>query len=608
MNPPVLFNIHSLERELHEHWAAQLPPEASVLVRCALKDSHLMVLAEHPISLKPDLAETFQALKEITLALAPKSIAELRIYLRFIGQKQPYAHHTFRNPQPLGVGALPPELAWLSLPQEEHVEEADNWSSAPAESIPVLPGAGNTSNSKWGWHWPVGGDGGSSLLANHWHSLTADWAQKKPKFSWNPRLAVYILPAFVMAALVMWVLKSPCTIGKCDPIASATRLNASATRTIGSAQYPQQLLSAKQELDTAVKELKTVPFWSKYASDASSMRRSYEKEAEYVSLVLQAMDLGWQAAANGKNPPLAIAGWEEIQSTWTKATTILRTIPAEATIYPFAQQKLQQYRGNLMGINRRLDMEAAATKHMEEAKSLARVAAARAGATGSISGWEEVQLQWQQALNLLALVPSQSIAAREALQLRQDYRTQLTAATERKIQEELAADHFQEAVSWAQEAEAAAMQNQWKKAQDAWREAINYAKKVPASTFYYPKAQSDIKTYTKSLTQAQAELKIALKLQAAGNSLKKVCSGSPKVCAYTLSKDAISVWLTPEYVRKVRSTAIVASTNGNYKALVGVESHVQILRQALETISNNAGIPLVLYDHYGAPIGRHSPS
>ncbi|WP_199247525.1 hypothetical protein [[Phormidium] sp. ETS-05] len=600
MNPPVLFNIQSLEQQLHDHWVAHLPPEASVLVRCALKDSHLMVLAEHPINLKPDLGETFQALKEITLALAPKSIAELRIYLRLIGQKQPYAHHTFRNPQPLGVGALPPELAGMSRPEEEPEDEADR----PSDLIELnrIPDPENTSNSKWGWHWLVGANGGLSLLGNHLHSL------KQPKFSWNPRLAAYILPAFVVSALVMWVLKSPCTGGSCEPVATANRLNASATRTIGSAQYPQHLLSAKQELDTAVQELKTVPFWSKYAADASSMRRSYEKEAEYLSLVLQAMDMGWQAAENGKNPPLEIAGWEEIQSTWTKATAILRAIPSEAAIYPFAQQKLQEYRGNLMGINRRLDMEAAAAKHMQDAQSLARVAAARAGATGSVSGWEEVQLQWQQALNMLALIPAQSIVAREAIQLRQDYRTQLTAATERKIQEELAADSFQEAVSWAQEAEAAALQQQWKRAQDAWREAINYAKKVPTSTFYYPKAQSDIKTYSKSLAEAQAELKIALKLQAAENSLKKICSGSPKVCAYTLSKDAINVWLTPDYVRKVRRTAIVASSNGNQKALSEVDNHVQILRQALETISNNAGIPLVLYDPFGAPIGRHSPS
>lgn len=607
MNPPVLFNIHSLEQQLHDHWAAHLPPEASVLVRCALKDSNLMVLAEHPTSLKPDLAETFQALKEIALAVAPKSIAELRIYLRFMGQKQPYAHHTFRNPQPLGVGAWPPELAWLSLPEEEPEDVADQ-PSDPIELNP-LPDTENTSKSKWGWHWLVGAKGSSPPTENHLHSLTGSLAHPIPKFSWNPReSAVYILPAFLVTALIMWVWRSPCTIGKCEPIGTANRLNASATRTIGSAQYPQQLLSAKQELDTAVKELKTVPFWSKYASDARSIRHSYEKEAEYVSLVLEAMDLGWQAAENGQNPPLEIAGWEEIQSTWTKATAILRAIPAEAAIYPFAQQKLQQYRGNLMGINRRLDMEAAAAKQMEDAKSLARVAAARAGATGSVSGWEEVQLKWQQALNLLALIPAQSIIAREAQQLRQDYRTQLTAATERKIQEELAADNFKEAVSWAQEAEAAAFQNQWKRAQDAWREAINHAKQVPATTFYYPKAQSDIKTYTKSLAEAQAELKIALKLQAAGNSLKKTCSGSPKVCAYTLSKDAISVWLTPDYVRKVRRTAIIASSNGNYKALSEVDSHVQILRQALETISNNAGVPLVLYDPYGAPIGRHSPS
>jgi hypothetical protein len=94
-------------------------------------------------------------------------------------------------------------------------------------------------------------------------------------------------------------------------------------------------------------------------------------------------------------------------------------------------------------------------------------------------------------------------------------------------------------------------------------------------------------------------------VQKTKNDLQELCNGDPVVCEYTVTEDVINVWLTAAYVRKVKRTALLADRKGDQKALVGINQHLDTLKVALQSIRDNAQIPLMLYDSYGALIGRH---
>jgi hypothetical protein len=74
-----------------------------------------------------------------------------------------------------------------------------------------------------------------------------------------------------------------------------------------------------------------------------------------------------------------------------------------------------------------------------------------------------------------------------------------------------------------------------------------------------------------------------------------------------VNKDLITVRITPAYQEKIETTATQGDQTGNEKPRSEAEKHVQTLKIALETISDNAQIPLEVYKPDGQKIGVHIP-
>lgn len=89
--------------------------------------------------------------------------------------------------------------------------------------------------------------------------------------------------------------------------------------------------------------------------------------------------------------------------------------------------------------------------------------------------------------------------------------------------------------------------------------------------------------------------------------LGKLCSGNPKVCNYSVTESLITVRLTSEYVNQIQSTAKNADQAGDSKKRSEAEKHVQVLKVALETISQNAKISLEVYGANNEKIATHVP-
>jgi len=107
------------------------------------------------------------------------------------------------------------------------------------------------------------------------------------------------------------------------------------------------------------------------------------------------------------------------------------------------------------------------------------------------------------------------------------------------------------------------------------------------------------------LQKVEAKLIVEKILLKAGTDLDKICNAAPKVCEFTVNDQLIVVQMTPGYVQRLQQTFIKAG-NKDVKTRQAVEKHLQTLQTALETISNNSGVPLKLYDAEGKIIGTHS--
>ncbi|NER33475.1 MAG: hypothetical protein F6J93_05305 [Oscillatoria sp. SIO1A7] len=627
--------IAFLGQQLQQHLASQLPENIPILVRCGLKDGHLMVLAEHISSVRPDLDNTFRTLQQAVLNFAPELSGELRLYLRVAGEKHPYAYRAFKMPRPLGAMAIPSLKLPIFIentignqiePREQEGSSFDvksmktgattgtNSATSPVAEKPQEP-------NKESLNAELPSEAGSPRRSQEGEEDAAPAAKKSSPTGRKIRkikrkrnnssiwpIAYGVVPTLVGAAAFTWTLTRPCVIGQCPELAKAQDLEEAARENLASAKYLQNLTNSKEQLDRASEILKGIPPWSRVALRAEGKRQGYQTEADRVGRAIRAMEIGGEAAEKGKNPPHQIMVWQKAQSQWIEAIAILQKIPANAKVYPFVQQKIEEYQRNLEIINRRIEAEQAATKGLEKAKSVAKAAQTRQSVAIGTSGWQDVSKLWEEATNILSQIPQGTTTYLEARGLLKEYGDRLEATRERQTQEQISAEAYQEARIWAEKAGKLDRNRQWAQAKNYWREALNYSQSVVADTFYYNKAREDIETYVAAIKYDEEQIKNASLLKNTRKEIKKICAGTPVVCEYTIAEDAISVWLSSAYVRQIRRTAIVADRSGDRKTLANVDRHIQKLRSRLEKISNNSGIPLLLYDPYGAPIGRHSPS
>ena len=69
-----------------------------------------------------------------------------------------------------------------------------------------------------------------------------------------------------------------------------------------------------------------------------------------------------------------------------------------------------------------------------------------------------------------------------------------------------------------------------------------------------------------------------------------------------MGSQGITVRISPDYEQSLQDSLIEASTQRDTSIIDGVNNHLQTLQQALEAISDNADVPLTVYDAQGTVI------
>ncbi|MGK7874083.1 MAG: hypothetical protein AB4426_12445 [Xenococcaceae cyanobacterium] len=568
-------NLKDLEQLLQKRLQSEPLQTVPLQIRCFFIEQNLIILVHHPKPVILYLQQVFLLLRQTLDDEQISGNYQVLMYLIVHGQEQP---------------ALP--TLTINSQGRDIAEEINAAAAAFGGKIPELE-ADLSLDEKFGFE------------VNEFPDRRE---KRKTPNSWWPVIAAGTGISLGMFFSSFYALTRPCVIRECQAIPQAQHLAQKSAKILEQPQSAREILAAQQQLIESMEILQSIPTWSSYRPEAENLLKAYGERLESLEEMIGILQIGGKAASIAQNPPFPVSKWSEIRKLWREAIARLEQLPADSELYSFAQTKIQEYQRNLATIDWRLKAERKATTSLKAAKQAAKIAKMRQNAALSLSNWQLVHATWQTTLKRLKEIPQGTTASEEAQRLLESYMPKLVAAKTRKNQEELAANIYNQATRQAQLAKNSESINQWSAAVSHWRNALIYIEQMPKNSFQYTQALPLIISYTKALEKAQAQLKVAVKLQQVRSDLEKTCSGGTKICDYTINDNAIKVHLTPVYMQQVRHTALYAKAEGNLQTQMQLLDHISTLEQSLQAISNNTGIPMEVYNSDGVVIITYEPS
>ncbi|MCX7594422.1 MAG: hypothetical protein N2235_11780 [Fischerella sp.] len=552
---------------LQEQLRAEIPSGEFFQVKCAVKNDQLMILTQHPQGVAADTENIFTLLENTLQSLLNHHGQRVEIFLRIAGVKLPYAKHS------------------LILKGTEVGEEKDTEYNGSAS----LPSDERSEEEPFD---PMAGAPGLSF-----------YTTSKSRHSFKVVFLSIVVVTIAILSSGAYFLTRPCVMFECKEIQTAEELQKSFRQLIDSAKSESDLTNLQQQLLKAVTALKTIPNWSPRYQQAEKLTKNLSERSETIDKVVKAFSTASLAAQKSKAPANSLEELKAKQNLWRQAIAPLETIGVNNELYGLVQPQLATYRARLHSVNQQLLVEDKWLKKLMAAKDVANAATKRENTAKILPELQKVQSTWQVAVNALISIPKNSSAYPQAQKLLAEYKPKLAIARDRATKQLLAARTYQQAVNFAEQAKRYEKQNQWQAAVTYWNQALSTLKQVKADTLYYTQAQAFIEPYSTSLKQAEEKLQAANFLQQTRADLEKTCSGAIRVCNFTVTNREIMVRITPEYEEALNTSL----NQGKQNAVADVTNHLQSLQQALEVISDNANLAVIVFDAQGHQIYGHVP-
>ena len=640
-----------LQNSLHAHLGRIIP----FRVQCLYKDDTLWVLAQHPNDVAIDIPDIFKVLERALQAEEPKIPLTVKLYLRAEGNQRPYSHQSFAV-YPLVKKTIPGEAApeMTAMSEDRIALERDGYTPKPdarrgsTPSDPDRPQPGDDLQSER----PVPladrhqdpSDSTPSNIPEIMSSLNDfsqspsaedrlvkidadvfaadiensfgstrddDYYASPPPTKSKRKLLLPILGGLGLLAIgsgAGYMGTRPCVFSTCTELNTATQLTQSSLAVVNTPGVTGlQVLTAQKQLHQSIDNLESIPVWSSSHGTAQKTLQATTAHAADLDTAVIAMNRAYKAAVIVKNPPIPLAKWQESKQMWTDSIANLATIPTSSQVYPLARQKLIDYRGRLGDIERRIAIETTADQKLKSAVDSINAATQSQLTATSLPQWRTVKTQWTQASDQLNSIPPSTNAYGQAQELLKSYQAKITTAQEKVLEEDKAAQNYQLAVKLAESAKLSQKNNKLTEAVSEWNQSVVAIQSVPQTSAVYAQAKPLVFEYTKSFQQAETKLKTTQKISLANQDLQRTCAGNPQICTYTINNKSIVVRLMSLYTQTLSQTAMAASSQGDSNAKSGIINHVNTLGNALQTISENAKLPLEIYGADGKQIQNYRP-
>jgi len=631
-----------LQNSLHAHLGRIIP----FRVQCLYKDDTLWVLAQHPADVVIDIPDIFTVLERALQAEEPKTPLAVKLYLRSEGNQHPYSQQSF-TVYPLVQKTVPgeadPQMTGMSedsmgLERDAHAGRfrqrgdlepgtplhiSDNYmdNSDDTLSIPEVVRSDNArlvSVSSFLENRPqerlinIDGD---AFANNIEHSFGAtkdnDFPSTYPPSKQPRKLILPLLGGLGLLAIGLgagYMGTRPCVLSVCTELNTATQLTQSSLVTLKNPGVTgQEVLTVQKQLRQSVEDLNSIPMWSGSYDAAQKSLQATTSLVTDLDTTVAAMNIAYKAANTVKTTPLPLPQWLQSKQMWTDSIATLGKIATTSQVYPLAQQKLTDYQGQLADVDRQIATETTADLNLKFAVDGIKAATQSQATAKSLAQWRGVKTQWETINNRLTSIPATTTVYAQAQALIKSSQPQIATAQDKVLEEEKANQNYQQAVKLAQSAKLSQKNNQLPQALSQWNQSVVAIQSVPQTSAVYTQAKPLVLEYTKSFQQLENQLKTTQKVALANKDLQRTCSGSPQICTYTVSNKIIVVRLMSLYTQRLKQTAMAASTQGDRNAKVGILNHINTLGTALQTISENAKLPIEVYGADGKQIQNYRP-
>ncbi|MCC5664528.1 hypothetical protein LC653_11525 [Nostoc sp. CHAB 5784] len=563
-------DLQLLAKTLQEELLVEVSTAKVFEVKCAVNKDELMILTQHESDVIVDAQIIFAVIEEVLLSLAPHREQRVQCFLRVFGEQLPYAKCflALKQTGEWGAGGAGGQyfstISSSALTYSPSIDEAEEELFDPFADAPNLP-------------------------------------TSKPASQIKLILLGVALVGIVVLGGGAYLLTRPCVMSECKEIQNAEQLKTKSPQLMRRAKSEKELVAVQQQFAAASTALNTIPSWSPRHQVSEELKASLSGRSEKIGQVVKALQTASLATQKVQTPAYSLEELQARQHLWRQAIAPLETITSSSELYGLVQGKLLNYRVRLQAVNQQIVTEEKWLKKLTAAKAVANAAEKREATAKSLNDWQKVQSTWLVAINALNSIPLTNPGYQEAEKLLVDYKPKLVAARDRATKERLAVKAYQQAVSTAKQAKVYEQQNQWLAAATYWDQALQTAKRISQDSLYYTQAQSLIEPYSAALKQAQEKLQVVSSLQQSRTDLNKTCINGIRICTFSIDNAGIIVRLTPEY-DQIRQNNLANPYSENSETAVDVTNHLQILREALAVISDNASLSLFLYDSQGQVI------
>ncbi|QLE51182.1 hypothetical protein FD724_25935 [Nostoc sp. C057] len=560
-------DLQLLAKTLQEQLLVEVSSAEVFEVKCAVNKDGLMILTQHESDVIADTQTIFAVIEEVLQSLAPHREQRVQCFLRVSGEQLPYAKCFLPLKQTGGWGD-----------EEVGGAEGQYFSPMSSSALTYSPSLDETEEEE---------------LFDPF--ADAPNLPTSKAFAIKPMLLGVALAGIVVLGSGAYFLTRPCVMSECKEIQNAERLKTKSPQLIRRAKSEQELVAVQQQLAAASTALNVIPSWSPRSQVSEELKASLSGRSEKINQVVKALQTGSLATQKVQTPASSLEELQARQHLWRQAIAPLETISPDSELYGLVQGKLINYRVRLHAVNQQIFTEEKWLKKLTAAKAVASAAEKQEGIAKSLNDWQKVRSTWLVAINALNSIPLTSPRYQEAEKLLVDYKPKLMAARDRATKEQLAVKTYQQVLSTAKQAKLYERQNQWQAAATYWEQALQTVKKISQDSLYYNQAQSLIEPYSTALKQAQEKIQVVSSLQQTRTDLDKTCINEIQICTFSIDNAGIIVRLTSEY-DQVRQNNLANPYSENSSTAVDITNHLQILREALAVISDNANLSLILYD------------
>jgi hypothetical protein len=611
-------DLRHLSNILQERLVAQLPDRKEFQVKCAMKNDELMVLTEHPSEVIVNTQQVFEVLEQALQWQFNYQTEQVQLFLRKVGEKRAYSRHTLY----FEISAPQTDMGdktenGLEMPTIETERDINYASDTDAPIIPtdsesrppsflnieeeaIEDSFASSSSTSFGDYSST--DAILSLDEDEYEPIEeteekfdpfANIGVKSGKKGLSislPPLPVVIGTAVVIALVsgsAAFLLHRGCVIGECKELQTGQQFKNEYPQQVKRAKSGTDLLTLQKQLDQVVEDLQKIPQWSPRYQESQLLANSFSEQSTKIKTVITALEAAGSAQKTSQTPPKNLDELRNRQTLWKQAISSLEIIKPGHEFYGIVKTSLPTYQKSLKSINQQLTQEETWLQKIATAKIAGEAATKLQATAKSAPEWQKVASNFQTAINTLKVIPADVLGIEDARKLLGEYEPKNVVARDRAKKEQIAATSYQQAIRAANQAKAYDNQKQWQAAVRYWEQAVQNAKQVSENTFYFNQAKSLVETYNASLQQSQQQYEIYGDLISTRNELTNTCNNTIKICIYTIENQEIKVRLTPEYDRLFQAN--------NPK----IQGHFQRLQEALKVISQNAQMPVYIYNSQG---------